>query len=165
MISLMKTQSKFTVCNDSITFTIINPSGAETRLLQNNLVNTMGSDALPWYWLCTTKRSLSSMREDLSTICPISVLRNETRATLMPKYPWPPRSVYGTTLVVLWNSHTVKQSMWWFCLTTAVESPFHICCAFSMCTGVQTVKQSLNSIETNQELFHSLNAHHHNANK
>ena len=34
-----------------------------------------------------------------------------------------------------------------------------------MCTGVETVKQSLNSIETKQELFHSLNAHHHNANK
>ena len=31
-----------------------------------------------------------------------------------------------------------------------------------MCTDVETVKQSLNSIETNQELFHSLNAHHHN---
>ena len=34
-----------------------------------------------------------------------------------------------------------------------------------MCTGVETVKQSLNSIETNQELFHSLNTHHHNSNK
>ena len=34
-----------------------------------------------------------------------------------------------------------------------------------MCTGVETVKQSLNSIETNQGLFHSLNAHRHNANK
>ena len=34
-----------------------------------------------------------------------------------------------------------------------------------MSTVVETVKQSLNSIETNQELFHSLNAHHHNANK
>ena len=38
-------------------------------------------------------------------------------------------------------------------------------CAFSMFTGVETVKQSLNSIETNQGLFHNLNAHHHNANK
>ena len=34
-----------------------------------------------------------------------------------------------------------------------------------MCTGVETVKQSLNSIETNQGLFHSLNAHHHNEKK
>ena len=34
-----------------------------------------------------------------------------------------------------------------------------------MCTGLETVKQSLNSIETEQQLFHSLNAHHHNANK
>ena len=33
-----------------------------------------------------------------------------------------------------------------------------------MCTGVETVKQSLNSIETKKELFHSLNAHHHNSN-
>ena len=34
-----------------------------------------------------------------------------------------------------------------------------------MCTGVETVKQSLNSIETNQGLFHSLNAHRHNEKK
>ena len=34
-----------------------------------------------------------------------------------------------------------------------------------MCTGVETVKQSLNSIETNQGLFHSLNAHSHNEKK
>ena len=34
-----------------------------------------------------------------------------------------------------------------------------------MCTGVETVKQSLNSIETNNGLFHSLNAHRHNAKK
>ena len=34
-----------------------------------------------------------------------------------------------------------------------------------MCTGVETVKQSLNRIETNQGLFHSLNAHRHNAKK
>ena len=34
-----------------------------------------------------------------------------------------------------------------------------------MCTGVENVKQSLNSIETNQGLFHSLNAHRHNAKK
>ena len=70
------------------------------------------------------------------------------------------------------HGRTVKQS---YCETvyvmilfnyscTAVESPFQIGCAFSVCTGVETVKQSLNSIETNQELFHSLNAHHHNAN-
>ena len=31
-----------------------------------------------------------------------------------------------------------------------------------MCTGVETVKQSLNSIETYQGLFHSLNAHRQN---
>ena len=31
--------------------------------------------------------------------------------------------------------------------------------------GVESVKQSLNSIETNQGMFHSLNAHRHNANK
>ena len=35
-----------------------------------------------------------------------------------------------------------------------MESLFHIGCTFSKCTGVETVKQSLNSIETNQELFH-----------
>ena len=67
------------------------------------------------------------------------------------------------------HGRTVKQS---YCETvyvmilfnyTALESPFHIGCAFFMSTGVETVKQSLNSIETNQELFHSLNAHHHNA--
>ena len=34
-----------------------------------------------------------------------------------------------------------------------------------MCIGVETVKQSLNSIETNQGLFHSLNAHHYNEKK
>ena len=33
-----------------------------------------------------------------------------------------------------------------------------------MCTGVETVKQSLN-IETNQGLFHSLNAYRHNEKK
>ena len=34
-----------------------------------------------------------------------------------------------------------------------------------MCTGVETVKQSLNSIETNKGLFHSLNTHRHNEKK
>ena len=34
-----------------------------------------------------------------------------------------------------------------------------------MCTGVETVKQSLNSIETNEGLFHSLSAHRHNEKK
>ena len=34
-----------------------------------------------------------------------------------------------------------------------------------MCIGVETVKQSLNSIETNQGRFHSLNAHRHNEKK
>ena len=34
-----------------------------------------------------------------------------------------------------------------------------------MCTGVETVKLSLNSIETNQGLFHSLNAHPNNEKK
>ena len=34
-----------------------------------------------------------------------------------------------------------------------------------MCTGVETVKQSLNSIETYQGLFHSLNAHRQNEKK
>ena len=34
-----------------------------------------------------------------------------------------------------------------------------------MSSGVETVKQSLNSIETNQGLFHSLNAYRHNAKK
>ena len=34
-----------------------------------------------------------------------------------------------------------------------------------MCTGVETRKQSLNSIETNQGLFHSLNANRHNEKK
>ena len=34
-----------------------------------------------------------------------------------------------------------------------------------MCTGVETVKQSLNKIETNRGLFQSLNAHRHNVNK
>ena len=34
-----------------------------------------------------------------------------------------------------------------------------------MCTGVETVKQSLNSIETSEGLFHSLNAHRHNEKK
>ena len=38
-------------------------------------------------------------------------------------------------------------------------------CAFPICSGVEAVKQPLNSIETNQGLFHSLNAHRHNANK
>ena len=49
--------------------------------------------------------------------------------------------------------------------TTALEAPFHFGCAFPMCTGTETVKQSLNSIETNQGLFHSLNAHRHNEKK
>ena len=40
--------------------------------------------------------------------------------------------------------------------TTALEAPFHFGCAFPMCTGVETVTQSLDSIETNQGLFHSL---------
>ena len=68
------------------------------------------------------------------------------------------------------HGRTVKQS---YCETVYVmilfnyssRVPIPISCAFSMSTGVETVKQSLNSIETNQELFHSLNAHHHNANK
>ena len=34
-----------------------------------------------------------------------------------------------------------------------------------MCTGVETVTQSLDSIETNQGLFHSLDAHRHNVKK
>ena len=34
-----------------------------------------------------------------------------------------------------------------------------------MCTGVETVKQSLKSIETNQGMFHNLNAQHHKGNK
>ena len=34
-----------------------------------------------------------------------------------------------------------------------------------MCTGVETVKHSLDSIETNQGLLHSLNAHRHNEKK
>ena len=34
-----------------------------------------------------------------------------------------------------------------------------------MCTGVETVNPSLNSIETIQGLFHNLSAHNHNANK
>ena len=72
-------------------------------------------------------------------------------------------------IVVLWNSRTVKQSMWLFCLiqikrySSRGSIPLWLC--VSMCTGVETVKQSLNSIETNLGLFHSLNAHHHNANK
>ena len=87
----------------------------------------------------------------------------------MPKYPRPPRSVYGTTwsyyeIVILWN--ILGDDFVWFKLSTiAVEAPLHFGCAFFMCTGVETVKQSRNSIETNKELFHSLNAHCHNANK
>ena len=53
----------------------------------------------------------------------------------------------------------------WKLNTTTVEAPLHFGYAFSMCTGVETVKQSLNSIETSNRLFHSLNAHRHNANK
>ena len=34
-----------------------------------------------------------------------------------------------------------------------------------MCTGVETVKHSLDSVETNQGLLHSLNAHRHNEKK
>ena len=34
-----------------------------------------------------------------------------------------------------------------------------------MCTDEETVKQSLNRIETKQGLFHSLNAHRHNEKK
>ena len=72
-------------------------------------------------------------------------------------------------MVVLWNSHTVKQTRWQFCLIQIKQyssrGPFHFGCAFPMCSGVETVKQSLSSIETNQGLFHSLNAHRHNANK
>ena len=44
-------------------------------------------------------------------------------------------------------------------------APFHFGWAFPMCTGVETVKQSLNSFETYQVLFHSLNAHRHNEKK
>ena len=105
-------------------------------------------------------------------------------------------------MVILWNSHTVKQSRWRFCLIQikhySTRGPFHFGCAFPMCTGVvmfvvyvvcsswsvygysfivhvflnvllvqetikafefefgvESVKQSLNSIETNQGLFHS----------
>ena len=62
-------------------------------------------------------------------------------------------TVYGTTwsyceTVILWNSLCV-----WFCLTTAVESPFHIGCAFSMCTGVETVKQSLSALKQTRNCF------------
>ena len=37
--------------------------------------------------------------------------------------------------------------------------------AGKLLAGVETVKQSLNSIERNQGLFHSLNAHRHNEKK
>ena len=54
-------------------------------------------------------------------------------------------TVYGTTwsyceTVILWNSHTVKQSRWRFCLIQikhySTRGPFHFGCAFPMCTGV-----------------------------
>ena len=68
------------------------------------------------------------------------------------------------------HGRIVKQS---YCETVLVtilfnsnlEAPFHFGCVFPMCTGVETVKQSLNSIETNQGRFHSLNAHRHNEKK
>ena len=92
-----------------------------------------------------------------------------TRAALNAEIPSATKISIWHSMVVLWNSHTVKQSKWcfvWLKLsTTAVEAPLHFGCAFSMCTGVETVKQSLNSIEPNNGLFHSLNAHRHNANK
>ena len=72
-------------------------------------------------------------------------------------------------MVVLLNSHTVKQSWWQFCLiqikhySTRGPIPLWLCVPHG--TGVETVKQSLNSIETNQGLFHSLNAHRHNEKK
>ena len=76
---------------------------------------------------------------------------------------------YMAETVILQNSHAVKESRRWFCLiqisTTVAEAPFHFGCAFSVCTGVEAVKQSLGSIESNQGLIHSLNAHHHNAKK
>ena len=71
---------------------------------------------------------------------------------------------YHGETVILWNS--LGDDFVYFKLgTTALEAPFHFGFAFPKCTGVETVKQSLNSIETNQGLFHSLNAHRHNANK
>ena len=37
-------------------------------------------------------------------------------------------------MVILWNSHTVKQSRWWFCLIQikhySTRGPFHFGCAF-----------------------------------
>ena len=64
-------------------------------------------------------------------------------------------------MVILWNS--LCDDFVWFKLSTTVQdAPFHFGCPFPMCTGVETVKQSLYSIETNQGLFHSLNAHRHN---
>ena len=47
-------------------------------------------------------------------------------------------------MVVLWNIHTVKQSMSWFCLTTAVESPIpHWLCILHVhwCRDCETVPE------------------------
>ena len=94
-----------------------------------------------------------------------------TRAALNTEIPSATKISIWHNMVVLWNIHTVKQSRWWFCLIeikhyyTAIKSPLHCGCAFPMCTGVETVKQSLISIETNKGMFHSLNAHRYYANK
>ena len=61
--------------------------------------------------------------------------RQERRET--PKYPRPPRSVYGTKwsyceTVILWNS-IGSDFVWSKLSTTAQEAPFHFGCAFPMC--------------------------------
>ena len=67
------------------------------------------------------------------------------------------------------HGRIVKQSRWRFCLIqikhSSTRGPIPLWLYVPMCTSVETVKQSLNRIETNQGLFHSLNAHRHNAKK
>ena len=72
-------------------------------------------------------------------------------------------------MVVLWNSHTVKQSRWRFCLiqikhySTRDPIPLWLCGPHvHWCRDCETVPEQL---ETNQGLFHSLNAHRHNEKK
>ena len=93
----------------------------------------------------------------------IKMLTLKTRVALNAEIPSATKISIWHNRVVLWNSHTVKQSKWWFCLIEIKHYSSRGPIALWLCTGVETVKQSLNSVETNKELFHSFNAHHHNA--
>ena len=67
------------------------------------------------------------------------------------------------------HGNIVKQTRLWFCLSQikyySSRSPIPLwMCVLHVPLYRDYVKQSLNSIETDKGLFHSLNTHHHNAN-